>query len=61
MKQKIEQRQIQKLVLTQTLKQSIELLQYSQLELQEKLEEEAKDNPFLTIKKKKRIHSIRFI
>ncbi len=53
MKQKIEQRQIQKLVLTQTLKQSIELLQYSQLELQEKLEEEAKDNPFLTIKKKK--------
>ncbi|GIX41811.1 MAG: RNA polymerase sigma-54 factor [Leptospiraceae bacterium] len=52
MKQKIEQRQIQKLILTQSLKQSIELLQYSQLELQEKLEEEAKENPFIKIKKK---------
>jgi RNA polymerase sigma-54 factor len=55
MKQRIEQRQVQKLVLTQTLKQSIELLQYSQLELQEKLEEEAKVNPFIKIKKKEYI------
>ncbi len=53
MKQKIEQRQIQKLILTQTLRQSIELLQYSQLELEKKLEEEAKENPFIQIKKKK--------
>lgn len=51
-KQRLEQKQIQKLVLTQTLKQSIELLQYSQLELLEKIEEEARSNPFLKIKNK---------
>ncbi|MFN3603667.1 MAG: RNA polymerase factor sigma-54 [Leptonema sp. (in: bacteria)] len=52
MKQRLEQKQLQKLILTQTLKQSIELLQYSQQELEEKLEEIAKENPFLVIKKK---------
>lgn len=52
MKQRLEQKQVQKLVLTQTLKQSIELLQYSQLELENKLEEIAKDNPFLVVKKR---------
>lgn len=57
MKQRLEQKQVQKLILTQTLKQSIELLQYSQLELQEKLEEIAKENPFLVVKKKNFIPS----
>lgn len=52
MKQRLEQKQTQKLILTQTLKQSIELLQYSQVELEKKLEEIIKENPFLIVKKR---------
>ncbi len=52
MKQRLEQKQLQKLILSQSLKQSIELMQYSQQELEEKLIEESKENPFLKIKKK---------
>ncbi|MCS7205322.1 MAG: RNA polymerase factor sigma-54 [Leptospiraceae bacterium] len=52
LRQRLEQKQIQKLILTQTLKQSIELLLYSQEELLQRLEEEAKTNPFLKVKKR---------
>ncbi len=47
MKQIIQQKQIQKLILTQDLKQTLEILQYSYIELEEMLEQESEENPFL--------------
>ncbi len=47
MKQRLVQKQVQKLVMTQDLRQSIELLQYSSLELKDRIEQEMIENPFL--------------
>lgn len=60
MKQRLEQKQLQKLILSQSLKQSIELMQYSQLELEQKLLEESNENPFIKIKKKEFIPFVQF-
>lgn len=49
MKQRLVQKQVQKLVMTQDLRQSIELLQYSSLELKDRIEQEMIENPFLEL------------
>ncbi len=60
MKQRLEQKQLQKLILSQSLKQSIELMQYSQQELEQKLLEESNENPFIKVKKKEFIPFVQF-
>lgn len=49
MKQRLVQKQVQKLVMTQDLRQSIELLQYSSLELKDRIEQEMIENPMLEL------------
>lgn len=49
MKQRLVQKQTQKLMMTQELRQSIELLQYSALDLRDFIEQEIVENPFLEI------------
>ncbi|MBW7856711.1 MAG: RNA polymerase factor sigma-54 [Leptonema sp. (in: Bacteria)] len=49
MKQRLVQKQTQKLMMTQELRQSIELLQYSALDLRDLIEQEIIENPFLEI------------
>jgi len=49
MKQRLTQKQVQKLVMTQDLRQSIQMLQYSALELKDYIENEIIENPFLEL------------
>jgi RNA polymerase sigma-54 factor len=49
MKQKLDQKQVQKLVLAPALQQAIKLLQLTNLELQEVVNEELAENPLLEI------------
>jgi RNA polymerase sigma-54 factor len=52
LQQKIEHRQIQKLAMTQDLRQAIELLQFSNLEVTAFVENELQNNPFLELEEK---------
>ncbi len=51
---KLVQQQEQRLILTKQLTQAIELLQYTALEVQEFLAEQVLENPFITIKERRK-------